>query len=1475
MMFFTAVILLGFISWSRLPQELFPSIAYPQLTVVTSYENAAPEEIESLITKLVEEAAGTVNNVKRISSISKEGISLVMIEFNWGTNMDFAALNVREKIDLIKERLPRESQEPVVMKYNPFDLPVMNLAITGLFTPLELREMCNKHIKDSIEKVEGVASASISGGEEREILVEIDQPRLRASQISIVSVVDGLKATNLNYPAGTIKESFYEYLIRTMGEFQKVEEIKDVPAALDLPEDRAKTVKEQEEKEKQGKRLVFLKDIAKIKDTVKEKTSISRYNGKDSVSLVIRKQSGTNSLRVVRGVRKEIQKLLSEKLPKGIVIQVTYDQSQFIQEALSNVLNAAVLGAILAFFILLLILRNIRSALVITTSIPISIMATICLMYFTNINLNVMSLGGLALGVGMLVDNAVVVIENIFRHRNMKKDPQTACIEGAEEMLSPVLGSTLTTVAVFLPFAFVVGVVGQIFKQLSLTITFSLIASVITAVCLVPVLMSIGKQRISYQKPDESPWRKRLKELLRVDKINSFFGGSYEDFIRSMLDKRLVVLVVIGALFTVSLFLLFTTERQFLPKVDQRQFVVKVDLAPGSRLELTDSVVKKMERLLLKLPETKDITVNIGSSEQKASLEETSLQALGSHQAQVMVNLKKKSRRQNIRLSTDEVINYLKTNLEKENLEGAEIEYVAQESSFGSALEQGAPITVEIKGPDLARLVEISDTIQNDLRKVEGVYGVKSNMPLPSPETKLHILQDKASLYGLSVRDIAITAQVALKGYVATKFKEKEGQEDVDIRVRLRPEDRSDLGNLRRLLVHSPLGFDVSLSEMATLTRGRGPTEIKRIDQQRSILVTANVYKRNFNDVVIDINHILRSQRYRVSKDYTIELTGEQQRMQESFQSMAFALALAIILVYMIMAGEFESLWQPFMIMFTIPLSLIGVSFALFATRTPLSSVAYLGIIMLGGIAVNNAIVLIEFVNQLVRQEGYSIYEALVHASKTRLRPIMLTSLTTIFGLLPLALGIGEGSELQAPLAITVMGGLVSSTFLTLVFIPCLYLFVSQFIKESGPLTEKTEDVLEAPSELEKPAWKDALSTLREKPQTKPADEEKPAPHEEAPERMEQVFHQPTEEPKLPEPEAKSEEDAYEIGATDAAEEWKKQISRMHPPGGEKERYIEKPEETKREKSVPIPEQQPLPEEEIPQEIEIIKPRIIQEKAKPKEEEQPPATEKEPQQEEIPPQPAEPVTKEEMQPEAAEAPKEELPQEQLPVKQPEEPQAPEEEIKPETPPPEQLPTEPTSPQEPLPPAETKETPQEPHKEQPEQEKQLQEQVPETLVPPEEKPQPQAVEEEKPVIKELPEEVQKEPLAPEPREEAEPPAPPAPAQEEKKAEIKKPEPKKKTPQKPKVPAEEPQAPPEETEKKKKPVASEGPSEGALNPRQTELLEKLKTMGKITRKDYAQMFGISVPTAARDLKELVDKKLLTPKGPLGPGRWYELS
>ncbi|MCX7927242.1 MAG: efflux RND transporter permease subunit [Candidatus Omnitrophica bacterium] len=1105
LMVFFGIILLGIISWLRLPQALFPNIDYPQITVVTSYPNAAPEEIENLITKVIEETSGTVNNVKRINSISKEGLSLVMVEFNWGTNMDFAALNVREKIDLIKEKLPREAGEPIVMKYNPFDLPVMNLAVTGPMKPLDLRQMCKKHIKDALEKVEGVASATITGGHEREILVEINQPRLRASQISIVAVVDSIKNANINYPAGTIKETFYEYLIRTMGEYQTVEEIKETPADLEIPELDAQTQKEKEQKEKKGRRLIYLKDIAVVKDTTKEITSISRYNGKDSVSLVIRKQSGSNSLMVANAVKREIKKLLEEKLPKGVNIQITYDQSKFIKEALNNLFWAGIQGMVLAMFVLLLFLQEIKSALIITFAIPICVTATAMLMYFAKIDLNIMSLGGMAMGVGMVVDNANIVIENIFRHRYQENKPfLEAIIDGTNEMVGPIFGSTLTSIAVFLPFGFVIGIAGQIFKQLSFTISFSLITSIVVAISLAPVLISLFGKTAAKQQTTK-----------KVQEITSRYRDRFRDWLTNLLDNKERLINTVAILFIIALVTLVLIEKQFLPRVDQRQFIIKVDLPPGSRLEITDSVVKKIEHLLLKLPETKDVTVNIGSSEERTSVEETALQTLGSHQAQLLVNLKPKSRLSGRNRSTDDVIHLIKSEMEKEDLAGGTIEYIAQETSLGSAVEQGAPLAIAIKGPNLVVLNDISSMLQSSLKKLPGVYGVKTNLPSPSPETKLHIRKDKASLFGLSVRDIAVTAQVALKGYVATKYKEKLTEEEVDIRVRLRPEDRANLGNLRRLLIHSPLGFDVYLSDVAFFTQGTGPTEIRRIDQQRSIMVTANIYKRSFNKVIAETKTLITQLQEKAGKEYSIELAGEQKYMQESFQSLIFALILAFVLVYMIMAAEFESLWQPFLIMFTIPLSIIGVAFGLLLTATPLSSVAFLGIIMLGGIAVNNGIVLIDCINQL-RKKGYSCREAVITASVTRLRPILMTSFTTILGLLPLSLGIGEGSELQRPLAITVMSGLSSSTFLTLVFIPALYLFITERFEEKlktieiKPMSSEDETSPKAPlSSLESiPSIKDKeIISEKDFSGTDSFPKQKQAP----------LAHQPKEEPLLKE----------------------------------------------------------------------------------------------------------------------------------------------------------------------------------------------------------------------------------------------------------------------------------------------------------------------------------------------------------------------
>lgn len=1060
-MFFIGVLMLGVISLSRLPRELFPSITYPQLTVVTTYENAAPEEVETLITKIIEETVGTVSNLKRISSISKEGVSIVTAEFGWGINMDFASLGVREKIDLIKERLPLGSADPIVMKFNPFELPVLTLSITGDRSPAELLRLSRKFIKDELEKVEGVATCNISGGLEREILVSVDEGRLYASKISITKIVDALKASNLNYPAGTLEERFYEYLIRTMGEFQLVPHIKETVVGKD--DARGMFSHSQISPEEPGKeeRLIFLKDIASIKDTFQEKTSISRYNGEENISIAVQKQAGVNTLRVAQEVRGRLAQIKRE-LPRGMNVDIVYDQSIFIKKSIHGVMEAAVQGGILAFLVLFVFLKNVKAALIVAFSMPISIMVTFSLMYFNGITLNMLSLGGLALGIGMLVDNAIVVIENIYSHIQKKKDVKEASKVGASEMSGAIFSSTLTTVVVFLPMIFVVGVAGQLFKELAFTVTFSLLASLIVALSLIPRLAAIGGHP--------------SKKIQSISKSTFTFGLGplYSKIIPTILKYRWIFLMGVFGFFVLSLGLINVIDKEFMPKIDQREFIMKVNMLSGTKLDVTNGVVKKIERILFDTKEIEGVALNIGSSKKKDYAQ--GLETMGSHQSQLIVTLRKGRKW----ASTSTVIEGLKARLDRLNLEGAEIEYILQESIFKSALQGSAPIVVEVKGKDFSKIKEISGYIKKGLSEIKGIYGIRTSLTNPAPEIKVNILKDKAALYNLSTGVIAQSVHTAIKGVVATKFKE-EGRE-IDIRVRLRKQGRRRLSSLRNIFIHSPLDIEVPLSEVAYITQGVGPSEIRRLDQQRVVLVTANIADRSLDKVIMDVTSLIqnvenenisRSKKLRdEEKDITLSLSGESQQMKESFDSLRFALLLSILLVYMIMASQFESLWQPFVIMFTVPLSVIGVFSALVITQTPISVVVILGMIILGGIVVNNGIILIDSINTL-RSKGVELIEAVIESGKTRLRPILMTTMTTELGLLPLALGIVEGSELQSPMAITVMGGLMVSTILTLFVIPCSYTIVADFIgsKPTEKITPepKPQPDLKPPSVIEAP----------------------------------------------------------------------------------------------------------------------------------------------------------------------------------------------------------------------------------------------------------------------------------------------------------------------------------------------------------------------------------------------------------------------
>ncbi|MFH1664618.1 MAG: efflux RND transporter permease subunit [Candidatus Omnitrophota bacterium] len=626
----------------------------------------------------------------------------------------------------------------------------------------------------------------------------------------------------------------------------------------------------------------------------------------------------------------------------------------------------------------------------------------------------------------MLVDNAIVVMENIFRHREMGKPAEKAAVEGSEEVSNAIVASTLTTVAVFLPMIFVVGVAGQLFKELAFTVTFSLIGSLWVALTLIPLLScklggegkKVSKGTAAFTGGEQ--WKGMLKK--------------YETLLRKFLKHKSIGLTVVLAIFIASLFIIFFLEKELMPKTDQGQFILKIDMPVGTKVSETDRIALKVEDIILHNPVVESVSCVVGST--SGSSAKDMVTRMGSNQSEIIVKLKGKRK-----VKTTEVVQKLKNRFEvDEELRHIRLEFALQQGIISGAFGgTGKPVTIEIKGDQLGVMGSLVEKLRVDLEKINGVFGVEDDMPEPSPEVKILVDKDKASLYGISVVDLARTAQMSLRGFIPSQFKEK-GHE-IDIRVRIREEDRDSYDKLYRIRIDSPIGGKVPLSAVAAFEKGRGPSEIKRLGQERTIIVSADVIGRKTSDVISEVEDVLK--RMETPKDYFVKLAGESEEMKTSFNSLRFALILSIVMVYMIMAAQFESMTQPLIILFTVPLSLIGVLLALLATNTSVSVVALLGVIMLGGIVVNNGIVLIDYTNILMRN-GKDVMEAVVEASLARLRPIIMTALTTVLGLFPMALALGRGSELRAPMAISVMGGLTVSTFLTLVVIPSIFVLESE-----------------------------------------------------------------------------------------------------------------------------------------------------------------------------------------------------------------------------------------------------------------------------------------------------------------------------------------------------------------------------------------------------------------------------------------------
>ncbi|MFZ5968984.1 MAG: efflux RND transporter permease subunit [Bacillota bacterium] len=1000
-MFTLIVIILGSVSLSKLPIDLLPQIEVPVAIVSTSYSGVGSQEIEELITRPIEGAVATVGEIKNVSSISSEGSSLVIAEFNFGTDMEFASLEMREKVDMVKGALPEDASDPMVIKIDPNAQPIIQLAITNGEDLAKLQTIAEDTIQPRLERLSGVASVNVTGGYVNQVEIVVNQERLKGYGLTIDQLAQMLRAENLNQPGGEVSKGPQKLTIRTMGEFKSLDEIKNLP--ISLP----------------GGGNIYLDNIAEVKMNYKDVTAISKTNGKRSINVSIQKQSGTNTVAVADTVHEEIEKLKKE-FP-NIQISVAMDQSTYIKDSIKNVTNSALAGAALAIVILYLFLRNIRTTFIIGTAIPVSVIATFILIYFNGITLNLMTLGGLALGVGMLVDNAIVVLENIYRFRQNGYSRMEAAVKGAQEVGMAVTASTLTTVAVFLPIVFVEGITSTIFKELALTVSMSLGASLVVSLTLIPMLSS-KILKVDEMQGKEHHGRFRFFDMLydSFDKALKRIENIYKSLLHWALGHRKTTVIAAFLIFVVSMASIAAVGAEFFPSMDEGQFSIDITLPNGAELKDTSEIVLEIEEMIEGIAEIDTVFSNVGSSGNRFG-------STGTNRGSVNVMLKGlKERERSVYEVADEVRSLIK------DIPGAEINVSVSAQSMN--MGGGTPVNITIKGDDLDVLKKIGEDIKSVVESVEGTREVKSSLEEGIPEVQIKVNRRNASQYGLTAAQIASSVKGTIAGQTATQY--KFNGEEIDVVIKGDPMYEESISNLSQILIQSPAGVNVPLNQIAEISIDKGPITINRDGQVRTINVTSQIIGRDLRSVTADIESKLAD--YDMPESYSYELGGENKEMVDAFKDLSMALILAVVIVYMILASQFESLLHPFTIMLSVPLAFAGGALGLFLTRRALSVPAFIGVIMLAGIVVNNAIVLIDYINTR-RASGEERKEAIINAGPIRLRPILMTTLTTVLGLLPLALGIGDGAEAQAPMATVVIGGLTLSTLLTLVFIPVIY----------------------------------------------------------------------------------------------------------------------------------------------------------------------------------------------------------------------------------------------------------------------------------------------------------------------------------------------------------------------------------------------------------------------------------------------------
>ena len=992
------IVILGAVSLNRLRIDLLPDIELPTVSIRTEYEGASPEVMERLITQILEEIVATVPGVEELTSDSTEGRSTIRVTFSWGTDVDTAALDLQSRIEDEINELPDDVVRPRIRKYDINSFPVVLLGISSNLDPIELTQIIENQIRYRFARLNGVAQVDLWGGFNREVRVALDHERLKALGIPLPHIIDAIRNANIDLPAGSIERGRHDITLRAPAEFADLDQIRDTVIAV---HDGA---------------AVTLGQIADIKDTYEKLSRMVRVNGEQGIRVAIRKQADANTVEVAKNILAEIDKA-NQAFPQLHILPVI-NQGNFIERSITNVANSVMLGSGFAVIVLFFFLRNFRSTVVISLAIPISVIATFALIYFGGFTLNLMTLGGLALGVGMMVDSAIVVLENIFRRQTENREsPETASVEGTREVSSAIIASTITTLVIFLPLIFLKGVSGILFKELAYVIIFSLICALLVALSLVPMLAS--RLLTGQTAPQTRGWKWSKPISRHAESFFTTLDSNYKSLLSWVLMHRGLTVVITLIILLFSLMLLPLIGNEFLPPSDEGEVRITGEMGIGTRLDLVDRQTRLMEAIVYEnVPEmVSAVAMSRGGD---------------TPEGEIRLSLTPSAQRN--RANTD-IADDLRKKL-AHHIPGMNIRIRAPQGQFilERLLGGDEGVSVDIRGFDMDVLQLLAGKVETAMLNVPGITDIDSSKKEGIPQQGIYVDRAKIADLGLTVKDVTEALKIAVAGSTAGEYRSQGNS--YRIFVQLKDAEKRSLDDILDLTLTAPTGDQIALRNVVTTAKGEGPAEISRKDQQRIITVEGNVSGRDMGSVAGDVaGRIARIPR---PVGYDLTLAGNYEEQRKSSRDLLISLVLALILVYMVLACQYESLRNPLVVMFSVPVAAVGVLLTLFLTRTTLNVQSYIGCIMLGGIVVNNAILLVDQAGQLT-EKGFTVKEAVAEAGRRRLRPILMTTLTTIFGLLPLALGIGEGADAQAPLARAVVGGLAGSTLITLVLIPAVY----------------------------------------------------------------------------------------------------------------------------------------------------------------------------------------------------------------------------------------------------------------------------------------------------------------------------------------------------------------------------------------------------------------------------------------------------